>query len=103
MQDRKIQDFNFFHQLMNLPFVDRIFLFGSRARGDNMERADIDLAIDCPKATKEDWFQVLDIIDDADTLLQIDCVRFDELSPNYSLRQSIEQDKVVLFEREKTI
>ena len=29
--------------------IEKVILFGSRARGDNNERADIDIAIDCPK------------------------------------------------------
>lgn len=101
MQFPKIQDFKFFHHLAALPFIDHIFLFGFSARGDNTERVDIDLAVDCPKATQRDWSQVLDVIENADMLLKIDCVRFDELDLNHPLRQSRAQDKV--FNREETL
>ena len=42
-----INRYDFIKKLKALPFVERIILFGSRARGDNLPRADIDLAIDC--------------------------------------------------------
>ncbi len=62
-------------------------------------RSDIDLALVCPTATSNDWLKVLDIIDDADTLLKIDCIRFDELSIADPLRHNILKDRIVLFER----
>ncbi|WP_341790402.1 nucleotidyltransferase domain-containing protein [Rickettsia endosymbiont of Polydrusus tereticollis] len=34
--------------LTKLPFIKEIWLFGSRARGDNNERADIDIAYPLP-------------------------------------------------------
>ena len=35
-------------RLARHPEVERVWLFGSRARGDNFERSDIDLAIEAP-------------------------------------------------------
>lgn len=84
-----------------LPFVERVILFGSRARGDHRPRSDIDLAVSCPGATPQQWFQVVDIVDEADTLLEIDCVRLDEMAPADRLRQRIEQEGIVLFDRGK--
>ena len=37
-------------RLSAFPEVERIILFGSRARGEASERADIDLAVECPAA-----------------------------------------------------
>lgn len=42
-------DYQFIKRLKELPFVDEIWLFGSRARGDAQERSDIDIAILCLK------------------------------------------------------
>ena len=78
--------------------MEAIYLFGSRARGDAHERSDIDLAIVCPSADIKDWLQVIDIVDEADTLLKIDCVRLDRLADE-RLKVEIERDKVVLYER----
>jgi uncharacterized protein len=38
-----------------------------RARGDNTERADIDLAIVCPEAKEAEWLRLIAIIETADT------------------------------------
>lgn len=91
-------NYKFLERIKNLPFVEAIYLFGSRARGDAHEKSDIDLAIVCPKAGDREWLQVVDIVDEADTLLKIDCVRFDTLK-NDRLKAEIEQDKTVLYER----
>lgn len=47
-------DYQFIEKLTTLPFIDEIWLFGSRARKDNHRRSDIDLAIICPNATDTD-------------------------------------------------
>ncbi|MEH8154834.1 nucleotidyltransferase domain-containing protein [Aeromonas caviae] len=91
--------YDFVSQLAALPFVEAIWLFGSRARGDHRERSDIDLAIECPDASEAQWQQVLAIIDEADTLLPIDCVRLDEESPQSPLYQTILRDRVPLYRR----
>lgn len=99
MSTDNINKYNFIKDLTTLPFVEQLWLFGSRARGDNAERADIDLAIICPAATEADWHQVLEIINNADTLLKIDCVRFDKLADNDKLKQNIIQFRQVIYHK----
>ncbi|MBP9725953.1 MAG: nucleotidyltransferase domain-containing protein [Gammaproteobacteria bacterium] len=94
-----ILKYSFWQRLQQLPFVEKIVLYGSRARQDNQERSDIDIAISCPKATKIDWQKVLNIIENADTLLKIDCVRLDTLSKTNPLLISIQQDGKILYEQ----
>ncbi len=50
----KILQYKFLESLKSLPFISEIWLFGSRARMDNQERSDIDLAILCENASKEE-------------------------------------------------
>lgn len=95
-----IKNYEFYYKLRTLPFVDEIWLFGSRAKGLDLERSDIDLAILCPSATLEEWQKLRKIIDHADTLLKIDCLRFDQLQDDH-LKREIEQTKTVLFKRVK--
>ena len=95
----KITDYRFYDKLTQQSFVGQIWLFGSRARGDNQGRADIDIALYCPTATDKDWLHVLDIVDEADTLLKIDCLRLDEMADDSALKQSIEKEGVKLYER----
>jgi len=95
--------YSFLINLTKLPFIEEIWLFGSRARGNNNERADIDIAVLCPNANEDNWLQVLEIIYDADTLLKIDCVRFDTLNDNDKFKQNIINHKKILYKKGETL
>ncbi|KJW02838.1 nucleotidyltransferase domain protein [Rickettsia endosymbiont of Ixodes pacificus] len=94
-----IIEYSFLTNLTKLPFIEEVWLFGSRGRGDNRERSDIDIAILCPNANEDDWQQVLEIIYDADTLLKIDCVRFDTLNDDDKFKQNIINFKKILYKK----
>jgi predicted nucleotidyltransferase len=93
----RIKQYRFVQTIAQLPVVRAIYLFGSRARGGFFADSDIDLAIDCPKATDHDWNRILQIIEQADTLYSIDCVRLDKVKAEFLA--NIMQDKKMLFER----
>ena len=78
--------------------VDRVILFGSRARGDAELRSDIDLAVLCPRATAREWLDILDAVEVADTLLFIDLVGLDEAPAD--LRNRIEAEGRVIYDRQ---
>ena len=92
-----LKPYKFIDKIAALPFVEAIYLYGSRARGDNMPTSDIDLAILCPTATLEEWYQIEDIIENADTLLDMNYLRLDKTKGE--IINEIERDKVVLYER----
>lgn len=94
----EIENYTFLQHLKALPFVQQMWIFGSRARGDNQERADIDLAIYCPRASIHEWQHILEIIDEADTLLHIDCVRLDELDDASDLKKAILAQGIKIYE-----
>ncbi|MGD0466437.1 MAG: nucleotidyltransferase domain-containing protein [Gammaproteobacteria bacterium] len=94
-----IKNYKFYKDLINLAFIKEIWIFGSRARGDNQDRADLDLAVLCDNANFEDWLKIRSIIDNADTLLKIDCIRLDELAETSSLKIAIMQQGIKLYER----
>lgn len=85
------------NHLATLPFVERVILFGSRARGDHDERSDIDLAVSCPNITASQWLEIWDYIDDAPTLYSIDIVQFEKV--NIKLQENIRKEGLVLYER----
>ncbi|MEZ4702775.1 MAG: nucleotidyltransferase domain-containing protein [Rhodothermales bacterium] len=85
------------HKLEKKPEVARVLLFGSRARVDHDARSDIDLAIDCPAASREQWQRIREEVDRTRTLLFIDVVRFD--TAPQSLRDRILEEGIVLYER----
>ena len=84
-------------QLSEEPSVQRVLLFGSRARGTARDRSDIDLAIDAPGASEQEWDRIAVAVDEAETLLRIDLIRLDEASGDF--REETEREGVVLFAR----
>lgn len=74
--------------------IDKVLLFGSRARGDNKKRSDIDLAVTGGNIT---GFR-LAVDDEIRTLLMFDVVNLDE-PVQTPLRKSIEQEGIVLYEK----
>ena len=94
-----ISRYDFFRQICRLPFVAKVVLFGSRARGDHHDHSDIDLAVFCDQASDEEWRQVLDCLreDRIDTLLKVDCVHFER--SNAALKEHIMIEGKVLYEK----
>jgi predicted nucleotidyltransferase len=79
------------------PKIEKIILFGSRARGDFRSRSDIDIAVSCPQASQREWLDLYDSIEDAPTLLSIDLVRLENAGA--SLRNRILGEGQTLYER----
>ena len=74
--------------------LDRVVLFGSRARGDNRERSDIDLAIFGGDTAEF----LLSADEEIQTLLMFDIVDLGKpVQP--ALRAEIERDGVILYEK----
>ncbi len=88
----------FIENLKKLPYIEAIYLYGSRARGDASERSDIDLAIEAPNATQKDWNHIAEIIENADTLLKIDYVDFLKVK-SLKLGSNIQKDHQLIFKR----
>src|SRR5436190_21377494 len=82
------------------PKIVRAILFGSRARGDADERSDVDLAIQAPNASQREWLDITFKLEESDTLLHIDVVRWEEASAGLKKRISVEGK--VLYEKKET-
>ena len=74
--------------------VDKLILFGSRARGDYHKTSDIDLAVTGGNVVRF----MLDVEDTTPTLLKYDIVDLDS-SVQHELRESIEKEGVVIYEK----
>ena len=80
------------------PHVERVVLFGSRARGDARERSDIDLAVVGPDITDREWLELREYVEEeAPTLLLIDLVRWEEADAR--LKESISREGVTIYAR----
>lgn len=74
--------------------INRVILFGSRARGDNKERSDIDLAVSGGNISA---FSV-GIDEEIRTLLNFDVVNLDA-DMQKELRDAINEEGVLLYEK----
>ncbi|WP_317424666.1 nucleotidyltransferase domain-containing protein [uncultured Acidaminococcus sp.] len=73
--------------------LKKVILFGSRARGDNRERSDIDLAVQGGDTVRF----ALDVEEKAPTLLFFDVVNLDQpVQPE--LLESIKREGIILYE-----
>ena len=80
------------------PGVERVRLFGSRARGDHDARSDVDLAVDAPTLSHSDRARLALDADEARTLYPVDA-GWTEEAPD-ALRARIDADGVTLYVRE---
>lgn len=87
--------------LTERPEVERVVLFGSRARGDSDERSDIDLAVEAPHATSREWIEISLLVEEAPTLLPFNLVRFESASPG--LKSEILATGKTLYKRHQNI
>lgn len=73
--------------------AQRVVLFGSRARGTNQERSDVDLAVSGGDFDGFYWA----VMEQMPSLLSFDVVDLEEASE--ALREEIRRDGVVLYEK----
>jgi len=81
--------------------IDKIVLFGSRARGDNQPKSDIDIAVYfsngyCDKERSKFWLD----IEDLPTFYEFDVVAVKE-NTDEKLLKNIEEDGVIIYMRER--
>ena len=83
----------------NFPFVQRIWLYGSRARGDQTPRADIDLAVECaPETSRDEWMHLANsVAESAPTFLFVDIICLDTVQD--ALKTNIRREGRVIYER----
>ena len=91
LPDRILRELSFFAKKYS---VTKIILFGSRARGTNTERSDIDIAVYGGDYDHFYW----DVKEKIHSLLMFDIVQADELISE-ELKQEIEKDGVIIYEK----
>ena len=74
--------------------IQKVILFGSRARGTHRERSDIDIAVYGGNFDSFYW----DIKENIHSLLMFDIVQVD-VAVSDELKQEIERDGVIIYEK----
>ncbi len=91
LSDRIVREISSFAQKYS---IKKIILFGSRARGTNTERSDIDIAVYGGDFDSFYW----DVKERTHSLLMFDIVQADA-SISAELKEEIEKDGVVIYEK----
>ena len=81
-------------ELHRFPEVRAAYLYGSRARGDYKPQSDIDIAIDAPGMTPQNFAQLWSAIDALPIAYPLDCLWIQAL-PESRLKAQIERDRLV--------
>ena len=82
-------------EVRRFPEVRAAYLYGSRARGDYKPQSDIDIAIDAPGMTAQNFAQLWSAIDALPIAYPLDCVWLQAL-PESHLKAQIERDGMIL-------
>jgi type III restriction enzyme len=78
------------------PGLSKVWVFGSRARGDYRPESDVDLAVDAPDMSKADFAKLTRRLEETGLLYKVDMVRLqDPLDPRFF--HHIESDKRVFW------
>ena len=91
LPDRILRELSSFAQKYS---ITKIILFGSRARGTNTERSDIDIAVYGGDFDQFYW----DVKEKIHSLLMFDIVQAD-VAISDELKQEIEKDGVTIYEK----
>jgi predicted nucleotidyltransferase len=79
--------------------IQKLILFGSRARGDSHERSDFDVAVEAPQILDEEWAAwVLEVKENSPTLCGMDLILMKE-KMSQDLLVEIQREGVVIYER----
>ena len=88
-------------KIQSFPSVQRVILYGSRAKGTHRVYSDIDIAVE-GVADHREWTQIHRLADPDDgltaSLLRVDLVQLESVDPE--VRQSITREGQTLYERQ---
>ena len=80
----------------SVPAIEKVVIFGSRAKGNYRPGSDIDLAVFAADFTHDDLLDLLVKIDDLELLYQVDCIDYATIT-NDALRDHIDRVGRVLY------
>ena len=97
-QDDKVVQF-IIDKASHTPWLQKLLLFGSRARGDARTRSDYDFAVHAVNVTHAEWARFhLGIEDEKPTLCGIDIVLLTNQLPR-DFNERIMKEGIVVYER----
>jgi proline iminopeptidase len=80
------------------PAIERVLIFGSRAKGSARAGSDIDLAVVAPAMTDAEFARLWSQVDDLPLVFKVDLLHWDRLA-NPALKDKIRREGTPFFER----
>ena len=80
------------------PRLERLWIFGSRARGDHRQRSDIDLVANAPGWTLSNSLAFAEAIKHLPMVYPVDCTWWQEPGLEPEFRRQVERDRKTLWE-----
>lgn len=84
--------------LLNYDSIEKVMLFGSRARGDNHDRSDYDIAIFGDISSTDSASIKYFLSEEIATLHKIDCVFVSKIEASGKLFENIITEGIVIYE-----
>lgn len=78
--------------------IDKVYLFGSRARGDFSITSDIDIAVEFLDNDKDNLIKLYTKLEELNTLYKFDIVDMSMLD-NSKFKKEIEKDRVEIYKK----
>ncbi|MGQ0652614.1 MAG: nucleotidyltransferase domain-containing protein [Betaproteobacteria bacterium] len=83
--------------LQRCPSLRRVWIYGSRARGDHRPGSDVDLALDAPDLTDTELARLATGLEELNILFRVDLVHL-QRDLDEVLRERIERDRRLFWE-----
>ncbi len=80
------------------PAIERVLIFGSRAKGGARPGSDIDLAVIAPEMTDAEFARLWNAIDDLPLVFKVDLLHWDRLA-NTRLKDKIPREGCLFYAR----
>lgn len=80
------------------PKVEKLILFGSRAKGTARKQSDIDLAVVCPQMSFREFLSLYSQVEELNIPYMVDMVKFE--NANQSLKDEIIKHGKIIYRRE---
>jgi type III restriction enzyme len=82
---------------VSTPNVARVWIYGSRARGDHRDQSDIDLAVDAPDMPSGEFSRLLSRLEELGLIYRVDLLRLQDVLDE-GFRSRIERDRKIFWE-----
>lgn len=80
------------------PAIERVLIFGSRAKGNARPGSDIDLAVIAPEMSDAEFARLWNAIDDLPLVFKVDLLHWDRLA-NPRLKDKIPREGCLFYAR----